>query len=335
VELDNLKTLGQSRLKVRISRRDKSVESLAEDVSKGLSSKPKTLPPKYFYDTAGSKIFEQISDLPEYYLTRTEFAILNEYALEIANLLNKKIMLIELGSGNSVKTRLIIEAFLKRFERLHYMPIDISKSILIESAKSLLKDYEGLKITALVSEYHTALEALKRPNIGEKLILFLGSNIGNFEKQEAECFLKKTRATMTERDRLLMGIDLLKDKSILEPAYDDAEGVTANFNLNLLVRINRELAGNFDLNKFRHKVFFNQEQGRIEMHIESMAHQIVTLQDLNRGFTFERGETIHTENSYKYSMEQINTLASGTGFDVQKTWFDEKKWFSLNLLKPV
>ncbi|MFQ5865075.1 MAG: L-histidine N(alpha)-methyltransferase [bacterium] len=335
MELDTIKAFGQTRLKVKISRRDKSVESLGEDVLKGLSSNPKTLPPKYFYDQVGSKIFEDICKLPEYYLTRTEYTILNKYAQEIVNRFNKRITLVELGSGSSAKTRLIISAFLKRFKKLHYIPIDISKSILIESAKSLFKDYSNLKITALVSEYHTALDALKRQNIGEKLILFLGSNIGNFEKQEAEYFLKKMRVAMTENDRLLMGIDLIKDKSILEPAYNDAQGVTANFNLNLLVRINRELDGNFDLNEFHHKAFFDEKQGRIEMHIETTARQVVTLRELNRRFTFEPGETIHTENSYKYSMEEIRSLASRAGFKMQKSWFDDKKWFSLNLLSPV
>ncbi len=335
MELDTIETLSHSRLKVKISHWDKSVESFADDVQKGLSSNPKTLPPKYFYDRVGSKLFEQICDLPEYYLTRTERAILNRYADDLAGFFNNRFTLVELGSGNSAKTRLIIEAFLKRFAELHYMPIDISRSILVETARLLLRDYENLKITALVSEYHTALEALQRQDMGEKLILFLGSNIGNFEREEAEYFLKKTRATMTEHDRLLMGIDLIKDKSILEPAYDDAQGVTAKFNLNLLVRINRELDGDFDLEKFRHKAFLNEKQSRIEIHIESTVPQMVTIGQLNRRFSFQKGETIHTENSYKYSMQQVHALASRTGFKVQKTWFDDKKWFSVNLFKPV
>ncbi|MFQ5770272.1 MAG: L-histidine N(alpha)-methyltransferase [bacterium] len=335
MELDTLTNLTQSRLKVKISRRDKSVESFAEDVERGLSSVPKTLPPKYFYDKRGSKIFEEICALPEYYPTRTESSILQKYATEIANLFDDRITLIELGSGNSVKTRLIIKAFLKRFKHLHYLPIDISKSILVESAKSLMKDYHRLKITAYVSEYHTALETLKYKNIGEKLILFLGSNIGNFEQREAEHFLKKTHAAMTENDRFLMGMDLKKDKSILEPAYNDARGVTAKFNLNLLVRINRELEGNFDLAKFQHKIIFDENLGRIEMHLESTARQIVTLRKINRDFKFERGETIHTENSYKYTMDQIKAMAIRNGFEVEKTWFDPQKWFSLNLLQPM
>lgn len=335
MELDTIKTHSHTHLKIKISRRDQSVESFAEDVINGLSSTPKTLPPKYFYDNSGSVLFEQICELPEYYPTRTERAILEKYVDEIVNHTPENTTLIELGSGSSAKTRLLIESYLKRDKRLHYIPIDLSKSILVKSAKSLSKDYAGLRITAIVSDYHTALEALKRQNLGAKLILFLGSNIGNFEKHEAESFLKKTHATMDENDRMLVGIDLIKDKSILEPAYNDAQGVTAKFNLNLLVRINRELDGNFDLTKFRHKAFFNAKFGRIEMHIESTTQQTVTIGKLNRRFNFEAGDTIHTENSYKFSLEQIKALAARVGFIVQKTWFDDLKWFSLNILNPV
>lgn len=335
MELDTLTNLTQSRLKIRISRRDKSVESLAQDVVRGLSSVPKTLPPKYFYDKVGSKIFEEICELPEYYPTRTEFAILEDYAAEIANKFKKPITLIELGSGNSAKTRVLIEAFLKRFERLHYQPIDISKSMVEETSEKLLRRYNHLRITAYVSDYHTALKALKSQTMGDKLILFLGSNIGNFELHEAEYFLKKTFATMYNDDRLLIGIDLLKDKSILQRAYDDSQGITAKFNLNLLTRINRELDGDFDLSKFRHRSIFNEEQGRIEMHLESTSRQTTTLKKIGQQFLFERGETIHTENSYKFSLEQFEELATRSGLEVQQTWFDEKKWFGLNLLQPI
>lgn len=334
MELDTTKNLAQTRLKVKISRRDKSVETFAAEVLQGLSSNPKTLSPKYFYDTTGSKLFENICELPEYYLTRMERAILQKYSEEIISQTSKNATLVELGSGNSAKTRLLIEALLNRSKRLHYIPIDFAKNILVESAKSLLRKYSRLKITAVVSDYHTALKAVRDKSIAGRLILFLGSSIGNFDKSEAENFLKKTKAAMGKNDRLLIGIDLIKDKGILEAAYDDAQGVTAKFNLNLLVRINRELDGDFDLTKLRHKAFFNEKLSRIEMHIESTTQQTVTLRKLNRGFSFREGETIHTENSYKYSMEQIKELAAYSGFNLEKTWVDEKKWFSLNLLKP-
>ena len=335
MELETLTDLTQARLEVKISPRDKSVESLAEDVIAGLSANPKTLPPKYFYDQTGSKIFEEICELPEYYPTRTERAILSTYADEIAAAFDDEITLIELGSGNSSKTRLVIEAFIRRFGRLHYMPIDISKSILVETADRLLASYPRLSMTAYVSDYHTALYNLKREDPGAKLILFLGSNIGNFEPDEAERFLKKTFATMKREDRLLMGVDLLKEADILIPAYDDARGVTARFNLNLLTRINRELDGDFDLEQFRHKVVFNRASSRVEMHLESRRAQVVTLARIDRRFDFDRGETIHTENSYKFTLPQIEALALKGGFELQNTWLDARKWFSLNLLEPL
>lgn len=344
MELDTLTTLSHPRLKVKISRKDKSVDSFAEDVLAGLSSTPKTLPPKYFYDRVGSKLFEAICELPEYYVTRTEFAILQNFADDIAAQFDNGVTLVELGSGNSSKTRLLIEAFLRQKGRLHYLPVDISKSILIETSQALLRSYRRLKITAYISEYFTALRHLQHENfLGEadplrrksKLILFLGSNIGNFETNEAVDFLRKTYATMNENDRLLMGADLMKSKQIVEPAYNDAQSVTAQFNLNLLVRVNRQLAGNFDLNQFRHKAFLNEALGRIEMHIESQRQQVVTIEELQEQFTFAQGETIHTENSYKFTLPGFKKLAARGGFEVEKTWLDSRQWFSLNLLKPI
>lgn len=335
MELDTL-PVTQHRLKVKISRRDKSNETFAKDVLNGLSSNPKSIPPKYFYDKIGSRLFEQICELPEYYPTRTEHKIIREYAGEIARFAQEDRVLIELGSGSSTKTRLIIEAFLDQNDGLHYIPIDISKSMLLESAKILLRKYPELEITALVSDYLTALNSLKKKKaMGSKLILFLGSSIGNFDRTEGLRFLCKVRETIHGQDRLLLGIDLLKDRKILEPAYDDAQGVTPDFNLNLLTRINRELDADFDLSKFRHKAFFNEKMGRMEMHLESTANQSVTIGQLSRTFIFERSETIHTENSYKYSLEQIRELAELSDFCVRHSWTDDKNWFSLNLLEPI
>lgn len=335
MELDTLTTLSHPRLKVKISRKDKSVDSFAEDVLEGLSSTPKTLPPKYFYDRFGSKLFEAICELPEYYVTRTEFAILQTFADDIAAQFDEDAAIVELGSGNSSKTRLLIEAFLRQKGRLHYLPVDISKSILIETSQLLLRSYHELRISAYISEYFTALRHLQQESFASKLILFLGSNIGNFETEDAARFLRKTYAAMQECDRLLMGVDLMKDKFILEPAYNDACGVTARFNINLLVRINRELGGNFDLSQFRHQAFLNDEHGRIEMHLESRRPQVVTIDQLNSEFYFEKGETIHTENSYKFTLPGLKKLAARGGFEIEKTWMDPRKWFSLNLLKPI
>ncbi len=335
MEFDTLTTLSYPRLKIKISRRDKSVDSFAEDVLEGLSSTPKTLPPKYFYDRLGSKLFEAICELPEYYVTRTEFSILKTFADDIAAQFEDDVTLVELGSGNSSKTRLLIEAFLRQQGGLHYLPVDISKSILIETSQNLLRSYRRLKITAHISEYFTALRYLQQETFESKVILFLGSNIGNFEPAEAVNFLRNTYATMGEHDRLLMGVDLMKDKQILEPAYDDARGVTARFNINLLVRINRELGGHFDLSQFRHQVLLNENLGRIEMHLESRRPQVVAIDQLNHEFFFQKGETIHTENSYKFTLASLKKLAARGGFEIEKTWLDARKWFSLNLLRPI
>ncbi|MFQ5675284.1 MAG: L-histidine N(alpha)-methyltransferase [bacterium] len=334
MEFDTLSKIQHSRLSVKVSRKDCSSEPFSRDVLVGLSSTPKTLPPKYFYDETGSRLFEDICELPEYYPTRTERAIIRRYAEEISILSQKDCALIELGSGSSAKTRLLIEAFLRRSEKLHYIPVDISKNILVESSKALLQDYEQLRITALASDYLTALRALKRQQIDKKLIAFLGSTIGNFDEKDRLEFLREIRESMNPQDRLLLGADLIKGRDILEPAYDDARGVTAKFNLNLLVRINRELDADFDLDLFRHKAFLNEDLGRIEMHLQSTAKQSVTIDKLGQSFKFARDETIHTENSYKFSKEQIKELARVCGFELKHSWYDENQWFSLNLLKP-
>lgn len=333
------------RLQINALAADTALETFVRDVSAGLSSSPKTLPPKYFYDEKGSKLFEQICTLPEYYLTRAGTAIFQRYLPEIISFVNHDATLIELGSGNAAKTRIFIEALLgrqtidkaggtARQPRLHYIPIDISRSALEESAESLLKDYRGLHITAYVGDYYTALHAIPRDVKGSRLFLFLGSNIGNFEIPHAEEFLRTVRSVMSPDDRLLLSADLKKDKAILEAAYDDARGVTAAFNLNLLVRINRELGANFDLANFRHRAFYNESQGRIEIHLESLKPQRVRIPKAGLEVAFEQGETIHTENSYKYSLEQIRDLCTASGLSLEKTWLDEQKFFSMNLLAP-
>ena len=334
MEIETLQT-AKPRLAVHVAKRDKSVESFAGDVLTGLSSNPKWLHAKYFYDEIGSKLFEEICDLPEYYLTRAEHSILENYADEISLRPRSDTVLIELGSGSSLKTRLIIEAFLRRQGKLHYLPIDISKSMLVDSAKKLLKRYNKLKITALTADYITALKMLENKYRNRKLILFLGSSVGNFNEEEAETFFNQMRETVTAQDRLLLGMDLRKDKSILEAAYNDSQGVTAKFNLNILKRMNRELDANFDMDTFKHKAFFNEESSRIEMHLESLASQSVTIGKLERVFTFEKGETIHTENSYKYSLDHIKEMARQSNFNIQKSWYDDRKWFSLNLFQPI
>ena len=314
--------------------------AFAADVYSGLSSKPKMLPPKYFYDDLGSALFEAICRLPEYYLTRAESELLRDYSTEIVNSIEPPVNLIELGSGSAEKTRYLIEAWLRRQQELHYLPIDISDVSLERSSAELLHSYPRLRITAYAADYFTALGALakseeKSPRRERAVVLFLGSNIGNFNPVESRAFLLEVRKVLHPGDVLLMGADLRKSRDILEPAYDDSLGVTAAFNLNLLVRINRELGGEFDVHGFQHKAVYNERLGRVEIHLISRAAQSVHIRDINLEAKFDEGESIQTENSYKFDIEQLDLLARETGFSLEKTWFDRARSFSFNLFIAV
>ncbi len=312
-----------------------TTNSFADDVRAGLTAHPKTLLPKYFYDALGSQLFEAICLLPEYYLTRAETEIFETSAAEIVAQLPEPITLVELGSGSSRKTRLLLAAALARQGSLHYQPIDISETILAQSAAKLLGDYPQLQITPLAADYTRGLGALTR-RAGERiLVLFLGSNIGNYTPAEARDLLRQIRRAIQPGDGLLLGADLKKSAALLEPAYDDALGVTAAFNRNLLVRINRELAADFDLSQFTHRAFFNDALSRIEIHLVSQRAQTVTLRALNLTVEFQAGETIHTENSHKYDLAQLATLAEETGFAVARTWFDGERRFSCSFWQAI
>jgi dimethylhistidine N-methyltransferase len=312
----------------------------AFEVERGLTASPKRLPCRYFYDGEGSRLFEEICALPEYYLTRTERLILEQHAHEIASMFSEAIALVELGSGSAVKTRLLIEAFLRRpsagsYPGLRYVPIDISPSILEESSLALLQAYPGLEIVAVAAEYREGLARVRAETDRPKLILWLGSNLGNLDRREAMCFLRTVRDTMTSRDRLLVGIDMRKGREELEAAYDDARGVTARFNLNLLARINRELGGQFDLTRFRHRALYNETRGRVELYLDSLDEQRVRIEGLGLDIPFEPGESIHTENSYKYSQEEIEELAEGADLETERQWFDARQRFCVNLFAPL
>jgi len=242
------------------------------------------------------------------------------------------VTIVELGSGSSTKTKIFLDAF-SNGQRLHYVPIDISESILKESAAVLLETYPNLTITGCVAEYAKGLELAKTLS-GQKLILFLGSTIGNFWLEEARYFLSLVRTSMKKSDYLLVGFDMMKDPSILIPAYNDAQGVTAQFTLNILERINRELDGEFDVKLFAHRANFNTGKGHIEIHVESIKKQDVRINKINKTVHFEKGETIHVENSHKFTNEQINKLASESGFEIENIWADDKNWFSIVLLTP-
>jgi L-histidine Nalpha-methyltransferase len=308
---------------------------LAEDVRRGLSSQPKRFLPKYFYDQLGSQLFEAICLLPEYYLTRAENEILENYADEIVSVLDGNTTLLEMGSGSASKTRLIIEALLRKQAELLFIPVDISASALDSSSRILLQSYPQLQVEAYAGDYFAGLAELKKKPRTRTLALFLGSNISNFDPEEALRFLRALREVLQAGDAVLLGADLKKEQAVLEAAYNDALGVTAAFNLNVLARINRELGGNFNLRAFQHRAFYNEAAGRIEIYIESLRDQTVSIAELGMEVEFHAGEQIHTENSYKYALSDIARLAEQTGFTRGRTWLDKKEQFSSNLLLAV
>lgn len=308
---------------------------LAEDVRRGLSSKPKRFLPKYFYDELGSQLFEAICLLPEYYLTRAEDEILRRYADEIVTSVAGDTTLLEMGSGSASKTRLLIEALLRKQQDLKFIPVDISATALDSSSRILLQSYPQVRIEAYAADYFAGLAELKKTKRARTLALFLGSNISNFDSGESHRFLHALRDVLDEGDALLLGADLKKDRQVLEAAYNDALGVTAAFNLNVLARINRELKGDFDLRAFQHLAFYNEEVGRVEIYIESTREQTVSIRSLDMQVNFGEGEQIHTENSYKYDLGDIAQLASDTGFTRARTWLDSQERFSSNLLLAV
>ena len=302
-------------------------------VAAGLNRADRQLPCCFFYDSAGSDLFEQICDLPEYYVTRTERAILDRYAPEIIEAAGENLAIVEYGSGSSVKTRLLLSAALERQGSLHYIPIDISGDFLRQSAEILLKDYTRLRVTAIAAEYSDAGPVVPQHD-SPRLFLFLGSNIGNFDRDGAVSFLKNIREVMQPRDRILLGVDLLKDSAIIEAAYNDAQGITAKFNKNLLVRINAELDADFDLDAFAHAAPFVEEHDRIEMRLVSKKRQEVRVGALNKTYIFAAGGFIHTENSHKHCPNQFNLLCRAAGLEIQEQWRDARDWFSVLLLRP-
>jgi dimethylhistidine N-methyltransferase len=301
--------------------------AIAGEVEQGLSAIPKRLPPKLFYDATGSHLFDQITETPEYYPTRIERGILREFAAEITSQAGGNLTLVEMGAGSASKTRALIEALLRRQLRLAFYPVDVSATALDAAVASLNGDYPNLQVIPILADYSHRMPQLKELP-GRKLALFIGSTIGNFEPEEAAAFLQQLRLSLSPGDGLLLGFDMRKDSAILHDAYNDRQGVTARFNLNVLARINRELGGNFDLASFRHVAFWNRRRSRIEMHLESLLKQDVWIQDLNRAFHFARGERIHTENSYKFTGATIATLLCRSGLKLEKTWTDSQGWFS-------
>lgn len=320
--------MAQTRSRIAFHDLQPDAGSFLEEVLAGLSGAQKALSPKYFYDARGCELFDAICGLAEYYPTRTEMAMMQECAPEMAMRLGPDCVLIEYGSGTSRKTRVLIA----ELEPRAYMPVDIAGGQLKVSAMELEAAFPRLKIIAVCADYSRLLTLPEIDTVGarRRVIYFPGSTIGNFTAPEARLFLQNARALAGAEGAMLVGVDLKKDSALLHAAYNDAQGITAEFNLNLLARINRELGANFDLSAFRHRAFYNAGAGRIEMHLESLRTQRVTLG--GRSFDFRSGETIHTENSYKYSVGEFQQLARSAGFEPAACWTDPRQWFAVHLL---
>jgi L-histidine Nalpha-methyltransferase len=308
------------------------VPDYAGEVIRGLSARPKTLPCKLFYDERGSALFEQITQLPEYYLTRTELEILRQNSQEVIQAAGCPVSVIELGAGTATKTGTLLQAVARRQIRVKYFPVDISPSALDEAKKRVREELRGALIQPIVTDFGNGFSFL-REIPGRKLVLYLGSSIGNFNWGDATALLRKVHARLTPGDALLLGTDMVKGPEILVPAYDDAQGVTAEFNKNILHRINREMDGSFDVDSFRHIAEWNPRLSGMQIYLESLQAHRVSLRLTGTVIRFAAGERIHTENSYKYSVEMIERMLCISGFSLEKTWFDQRNWFGLHLAR--
>lgn len=303
-------------------------ESFREEVLAGLGKTQKELPAKFFYDKRGSELFDQITRLPEYYLTRTEIEILDQNAEEMVRLMGENFLLVEFGSGSSTKVRILLD---QMQGKAAYTPIDISLLYLKESAQALGDAYPEVQVTAVCADYTKPFLIPEGEKFEKRVVFFPGSTVGNFEPHLARKFFRDTARRLRQNDTMLIGVDLQKDRRILNAAYNDSAGITEAFNKNILQRINRELGADFDLDKFNHAAFYNEKENRIEMHLRSQGVQRVTL--TSDSFAFRNEETIHTENSYKYTVGSFHELLRGTGFEPEKVWTDPQNLFSVHYLK--
>jgi L-histidine Nalpha-methyltransferase len=302
--------------------------SVGSEVYRGLASRPKTLSPWLFYDAEGSRLFEQITELNEYYVTRTERGILAAHAADIvAAIGHGPVTMIELGAGTATKTGLLLNAAVLRQGAVNYHPIDVSGTALEEAKQRLEEDLPGVTVLPQVADYTDGLGEIAAADGHRRVVLYIGSSIGNFEPREALLLLRQVRKQLAPGEALLLGVDMVKDHQILLKAYDDASGVTAAFNKNVLNRINREFGSDFNLRLFRHRARWNEEHSRIEMHLESLIAQCVQIPALGMEVELGRGETIHTENSYKYTDERVRSLIESADFTVKASWTDARGWF--------
>jgi dimethylhistidine N-methyltransferase len=304
-----------------------SIQTFADDVMAGLLAEPKQLPPKYFYDQRGSHLFEELTQLPEYYPTRTETAILQAHAPEVAKLIPADTAMVEFGAGSFAKARILLGAA----EQVSaYVPVDISGEFLSNGVERLREEMPLLQVLPVAADFTKPFELPAALGAKPRVGFFPGSTIGNFEPHEAHAFLRHAAELLGRGALLIIGVDLVKDPAILNAAYNDADGVTAAFNLNLLERINRELDGEFKLENFRHRAFYNREKQRVEMHLASLARQKVRV--MGKLVDFRRGETIHTENSYKYTVELFRSHARSAGWTPAASWLDAQGYFSVHAL---
>ena len=330
--MDSTLTAVTDRLTIYRDPHPARIATFGEDVRRGLTAIPKTLAAKYFYDDLGSSLFEAITRLPEYYLTRVERDLLATYGREIVASFGEPLELLELGSGSATKTRIIIEAILEKQKALKYHPIEISPDALMESSLALIASHESLVVQAYAADYFSLLRQRELATQDRVLALYLGSNIGNFEPHAARTLLELLASALKTGDGLLVGYDLKKDATILEAAYDDPTGVTSAFNKNLLGRINREFDGDFDLHQFRFTAKYDPVRGCIDSFLVSMKKQQVALRGLNLNVPFAEGEPIHTESSYKFTPAEIVALAQRCGFIEKKTFTDAAGRYALSLL---
>jgi len=315
-----------SNLAVRFYDMHPPQSDMLAEVLGGLTHMPRSISPKFFYDRKGSELFEAITETPEYYLTRTELSLLERYGEEMAELLGLGCLLVELGSGSSRKIRLL----LNKLKPAAYMPVDISREYLLASAKALAAEFPKMQVHATCADYSTGLRLPWKSKAVPSAAFFPGSSIGNFEPRQAKELLQQVAQTLGSGGKFLIGVDLQKSPAILDLAYNDNQGLTAAFNLNLLARINRELHADFNLDAFRHHAFYNSAAGRVEMHLICIASQQVHIG--NQRIDFFRGDGIHTENSYKYTIEGFQQLAEAAGFTPLQVWTDEENLFSVHCL---
>lgn len=305
-----------------------------QDVINGLTQQPKTLPARYFYDDRGSELFEQICQLPEYYLTRTETQILEKFASDIAYLTGD-CELVELGSGSSTKTRLLLDAYQAQETPLHYVPIDVSAGMLEKSARQLRREYTSIQVHGIAATYDMGLANLQPAHLPARMLMFIGSSLGNLNPAECDRFLAQIANALNPGDYFLLGLDLQKPKAILEAAYNDAQGVTAEFNLNMLRHLNQRFKGDFDLTQFQHQAVYNEVDHQIEMYLHSLTDQTVKLDKLDFQANFAQGEAIRTEISRKFDPVAVRALLAQHHLPVQKLFTDSNNWFGLFLSRLV